>query len=389
MRGGVDDVPLALRHQPRHEGADAVDHAPQVDAQGPRPVGRGERPHRAGAAAHARVVADHVGRAEVLDGARRERRHGRRRRPRRCARRARSRRRRRARPRRRRAGPPRRRPAPPSCPRRRSAWPGSCRCRSPRPVTTATLPREILHASVLRAPAAPGGITTGAGAVRLRLSRHRAPGLRGPPAPRRLPSNERRRLRHRRDHAGRGVPRRAGRRRGRVRGGVPRLPRGFPRARRAQVPQGARRHERGAARRLPGEVPRGGGAALPALRAGARGGAAAPRRRAGAPGGRIVPFLALEWLEGEALDRIVENRRAPGQAAHRGPQAGPVPPAGGARVRAGAPAAGARRADRRRPPRHQAREHLRGRGARAARRSRSSTSASPAPGARPRSTRAR
>ncbi|MFT3768727.1 MAG: protein kinase [Minicystis sp.] len=30
-------------------------------------------------------------------------------------------------------------------------------------------------------------------------------------------------------------------------------------------------------------------------------------------GGRIVPFLALEWLDGEGLDRIVDRRRAAGQ----------------------------------------------------------------------------
>ena len=51
------------RDHARHEGADAVEDAPEVDAERPREVGRRPLPHEA-AGEHARVVAQHVDRAE-------------------------------------------------------------------------------------------------------------------------------------------------------------------------------------------------------------------------------------------------------------------------------------------------------------------------------------
>src|SRR5213595_3886365 len=65
-RRGVDDVALALREEPRHEGAHAVDHAPEVDAQDPLPVGERVLPHRA-ERRHAGVVAHDMRRAELRD----------------------------------------------------------------------------------------------------------------------------------------------------------------------------------------------------------------------------------------------------------------------------------------------------------------------------------
>jgi len=61
-RSGVDDVALVLRDQPRREGAHAVDHAPQIDAEDPLPVAGAVFPHRA-EGRDARVVAHEVDRA--------------------------------------------------------------------------------------------------------------------------------------------------------------------------------------------------------------------------------------------------------------------------------------------------------------------------------------
>jgi hypothetical protein len=56
-RSGVDDVALVLRDQPRREGAHAVDHAPEIDAEDPLPVADAVFPYRA-EGRDARVVAD-------------------------------------------------------------------------------------------------------------------------------------------------------------------------------------------------------------------------------------------------------------------------------------------------------------------------------------------
>jgi hypothetical protein len=64
--GRVDDVALALRGQQRQEGPYPVDDSPQVDSEHPPPGGDRAEP-RVGVAAHARVVAHHVHRAEPVN----------------------------------------------------------------------------------------------------------------------------------------------------------------------------------------------------------------------------------------------------------------------------------------------------------------------------------
>src|SRR5580658_6346601 len=64
-RRRVDDVPLPLLDHPRHERANAVDDAPEVDPEGPLPVGEWLLPREA-AGPDARVVADDVRGAEAL-----------------------------------------------------------------------------------------------------------------------------------------------------------------------------------------------------------------------------------------------------------------------------------------------------------------------------------
>jgi hypothetical protein len=67
-RCGVDHMSLALGDEVRHEGADSVHYAEQVDAHGPVPDRQRDLPGRA-AAGDPRVVADHVRRTEAPDGA--------------------------------------------------------------------------------------------------------------------------------------------------------------------------------------------------------------------------------------------------------------------------------------------------------------------------------
>ena len=71
-RGRVDDRTLVLLHQPRAEGADAVDDAHEVHAEHPLPVGERALPDRVTQPAHTRVVAHDVGRAELLERAGRQ-----------------------------------------------------------------------------------------------------------------------------------------------------------------------------------------------------------------------------------------------------------------------------------------------------------------------------
>ena len=59
------DVAFILLDQPGHERADAVEHAPEVDAERPVPTRLRDLPHQAAAAAHPCVVADDVRGAEV------------------------------------------------------------------------------------------------------------------------------------------------------------------------------------------------------------------------------------------------------------------------------------------------------------------------------------
>lgn len=56
-----------LRDEVRYEGPDPMDDAEQIDAHDPLPRRQRELPRRA-APAHARVIADHVDRAEPVEG---------------------------------------------------------------------------------------------------------------------------------------------------------------------------------------------------------------------------------------------------------------------------------------------------------------------------------
>ena len=64
-RGRVDHVALALFEEQGHERVDAVDDAPEIDAEDPAPFLLGDLPDRA-ADAHPGVVVHEVGAAEVL-----------------------------------------------------------------------------------------------------------------------------------------------------------------------------------------------------------------------------------------------------------------------------------------------------------------------------------
>ena len=66
-RRRVHDVALSLGHQIGQEGADAVDHPPQIHAHHPLPRRQWSEPC-VGLRRHPRVVADHVDPVEPLDG---------------------------------------------------------------------------------------------------------------------------------------------------------------------------------------------------------------------------------------------------------------------------------------------------------------------------------